>query len=116
MLAIRILVWMSLDKYEPFGVVRRFLDNAPNIDEMCTLIERCHALLSKSFGMRRSECGDLCSFENQAELLPGSETRFTRFISDKVRFANDVVPNIPAEYFATFAPIFCKRRTDHCCR
>ena len=32
--------------------------------------------------------------------------RFTRFIGDKVHFAKNVVPNVAAEHFTTFAPIF----------
>ncbi|WP_109465255.1 ATP-dependent nuclease [Albibacillus kandeliae] len=32
--------------------------------------------------------------------------RFTRFIGDKVHFANNIVPHVEAEHFASFAPIF----------
>jgi hypothetical protein len=40
------------------------------------------------------------------ELDPTQPGGIIRFVGDKVRFAKEVVPSVPAEHFAIFEPIF----------
>jgi hypothetical protein len=44
--------------------------------------------------------------EGHFEVDQSRPERFIRFVGDKVRFAEDVVPTIAEEHFAAFGPIF----------